>query len=595
MSRRDTPRRRVLAALLSSTVLASLLAVLPAVSAGAAPASGQVPSFGAGIEGFASYQGQTICSPTAKVGTLELQTWLTARYAGTGSSGISRDCAVGGRSEHKEGRAFDWHVDVANPAQKAQAEAFLALLLAPDRYGNTAALARRMGLMYVIWNDRIYSSSSHFVWRPYVHPACSGAALAQCGRTLRHQDHVHVSMSWAGALGRTSFWDGTVSGEVAPPSAPVLPAVPVRPGVPTLPRVPAPIPVPRPKPVVKPIPKPVVKPTPKPVVKPAPKPVVKPKPRPAAPKPPPGAGVTPAPSPAAGPPVLDQVRTPVASVTVPATGSGVTTSFSLAAGRTYRLVATGGYAAGAGVRVADAACSWQVDGDAGWAPSAPGGDAARTLTVDGASGWTTRDGRRCDSDEHVYVWDLTPGRTGPVHLQVGASSGHAGGVLRVRVLAAGARVRDFTTALPEIAPEPMAPPGVAGGSPLAGTEVLTVGPPGGTVTDGVLVAGKAYTVEVSGTWSAGEGVEADARCSRTPGGTWRSQRSADPWHPWLDSYDLYANGDDLQPQPAACDPSHVYRYTYLPSRTGRVSFAVWDPSPGDDSGSMQVTLWPRAS
>lgn len=283
----------------------------------------------------------------------------------------------------------------------------------------------------------------------------------------------------------------------------------------------------------------------------------------------------------------------MASVTVPATGSGVTTPFSLAAGRTYRLVATGGYAAGAGVRVADAACSWQLRGDAGWAPSASGGDGARTLTVDGAAGWRSRGGARCDGDEHVYVWDLTPSRTGPVHLQVGATGPQATGSLQVRVLAAGARVRDFTTPLPEIAAEPVPPPGQGGGAPLIGTEVLTVAPPGGTLTDAVLVAGQAYTVEVSGTWSAGDGVVADAQCSLTPGGTWRSQRSADPWHPWLDHYDLYAGGDDLQPLPADCDPGHVYRYRYVPTRTGRTSFAVWEPSPGDDSGSLRVTIWPR--
>jgi hypothetical protein len=299
-----------------------------------------------------------------------------------------------------------------------------------------------------------------------------------------------------------------------------------------------------------------------------------------------------------GPPLLDLRRTPVVQLAVPVTGAGITTPFSLAAGRTYRLVATGGYAVGPGPRVADAACAWQVSGDSGWAAPAAG-SGRQQLNVSGVAAWRSRDGSRCDADEHVYVWDYTPTQTAPLHLGVEDPADGSTGVLQLRVLAAGADVRPFTTALPDLLPEPVAPPN-SGGEPLSGTEVVTVGAADGGRTTASLQAGRAYTVEVAGTWSAGEGVQADAQCSRTSSGTWRPQRSADPWHPWVDSYDLYANGvrlqdaDGVQPQTEArCDAGHVYRYRYVPRRTGRVAFAVWDPTPGDDTGSMQVTVWPR--
>ena len=50
-----------------------------------------------------------------------------------------------------------------------------------------------------------------------------------------------------------------------------------------------------------------------------------------------------------------------------------------------------------------------------------------------------------------------------------------------------------------------------------------------------------------------------------------------------DHLDLYVDGVDLQGDPdvdagGACDTrTHTYRWTYVPTRTGRVPFAVWDP------------------
>lgn len=153
---------------------------------------------GTEIEGFAAYQGQATCDPTPKAGTLALRDILLARYPTTKSLGVSRDCAVGGQSEHKEGRAFDWGADLSDGNDNAAVLDFLTALLAPDAQGNNYALARRMGVMYVIWNRQIWGIyDANAGWRPYDGPN-------------PHTDHVHISLTWAGGRGETSFFSGSV-------------------------------------------------------------------------------------------------------------------------------------------------------------------------------------------------------------------------------------------------------------------------------------------------------------------------------------------------------------------------------------------------
>ncbi len=144
---------------LAKVALAATLLVGPLVTisrlAEAAPAS---PVFGAAIDAFAAYDGQDTCDPTAKPGAVALRDLLEQTYPVTSALGIGRDCNVGGTSEHKEGRAYDWGVNAFDPAQKAMAEDLLAWLLATDAHGNVNAMARRLGIMYMIWNRQIWKS-----------------------------------------------------------------------------------------------------------------------------------------------------------------------------------------------------------------------------------------------------------------------------------------------------------------------------------------------------------------------------------------------------------------------------------------------------
>ncbi|TIC79922.1 hypothetical protein [Nocardioides sp. GY 10127] len=191
------PVRRTTRSLLLALVLALALGAGLAAPASATP-----------IEGYASYDGADECKPAAKRGTVFLEAW-TVRHFGGVAGGISRDCKRDKDvySEHQEGRAFDWMVDSRTTSGARKAKRFLRTLFRKDARGNTDALARRMGVMYVIWDDEIYSAYSGFEPRPYRNSACPAKKpLKACSPTLRHLDHVHVSLSWKGARGNTSFF-----------------------------------------------------------------------------------------------------------------------------------------------------------------------------------------------------------------------------------------------------------------------------------------------------------------------------------------------------------------------------------------------------
>ena len=163
------------------------------------------------IEVMPPYQGQTFCDPKVKPGTQALANLLTKTYSGTSIVSLVRACD-GSRSEHYDGRAIDWGVDHRNDAMRAKGKAFLDWLFATDRDGNTDAMVRRLGVMYVIWNKRIWGSYSQH-WEPY---SCSGP-------TDCHVDHMHISLDWSGAMKKTSFWTGKVTEPMDPPLQTIKP------------------------------------------------------------------------------------------------------------------------------------------------------------------------------------------------------------------------------------------------------------------------------------------------------------------------------------------------------------------------------------
>jgi hypothetical protein len=170
----------------------------PARSGAATALAPPLPGAGTGpLDDLAPYQPQTICSPYARAGVVGFQRIVLASFPKTGSSGITRACSIGGRSEHKEGRAWDWTVSVGRPYDRAAARQVFTWLFRADSRGRRWAMARRLGVMYIIHNRRIWGSyQADEGWRAYV-----GANP--------HTDHVHFSFSWAGARKQTSYWDGS--------------------------------------------------------------------------------------------------------------------------------------------------------------------------------------------------------------------------------------------------------------------------------------------------------------------------------------------------------------------------------------------------
>jgi hypothetical protein len=158
-----------------------------------------------------SYDTATKCMKGARRGTLALQSWLGS-HAGGVSWGINR-CEKWGKNSaslHAEGRALDWHLDVHDKRDKAEAERIISLLLAPDKRGNMHALARRMGVQEIIWNCQGWFSGDGGM-RPYSACYDKKGRHKRVDDTNAHRNHIHLGLNWAGAKLKTSFWRASAS------------------------------------------------------------------------------------------------------------------------------------------------------------------------------------------------------------------------------------------------------------------------------------------------------------------------------------------------------------------------------------------------
>ncbi len=198
------PRNRILAV----CCVLILLAVGMLVPA-AASAQGPVPprTYTAAIETLAPYQPQTRCAQYHRRGTELLGALLKKTYP-TSTWYSLRPCGSG-VSEHYDGRAIDWMVSSEVASQRAEAQDFLGFLWATDNFGNDFAMARRLGIMYVIFNNRMWGTWNG-AWEEY-NGCLAPAKQANAYDNACHRTHVHISLAWMGAFGLTSFWTGNVA------------------------------------------------------------------------------------------------------------------------------------------------------------------------------------------------------------------------------------------------------------------------------------------------------------------------------------------------------------------------------------------------
>ena len=218
---RRTVRRGRLIVTIAATCAAVIAPMLVSVSPGASvtPAVASVTPvprdrlLPAAIDLQPQYQGQSICNPPPKPGVTLLADLLKTTY-GPHAMYSSRACKDDPSSEHTEGRALDWMVTGRIPSDKAKAEAFLNWLLAPGADGTKAAMARRMGIMYIGWNNQIWRGYNKVGWGEL--KGCFAKAKAGTNYdTYCHRDHIHFSLTWDGAAALTSYWDG--SAQTTPP------------------------------------------------------------------------------------------------------------------------------------------------------------------------------------------------------------------------------------------------------------------------------------------------------------------------------------------------------------------------------------------
>lgn len=190
-------------------ILAVLALLAGALVAVAAPAGARVPTaprtFTATIEDYTAYVPQDDCDSTPRRGTVLLANLLTRTYPGTTWSSY-RPCD-GTVSEHHDFRAIDWMVSSRNAAQRQMGYDFWTWLLATDKYGNKYAMARRLGVMYIIFNGRMWGMWSG-KWEEYDH--CLTTMKGKAYDNTCHRTHMHISLSWNGARALTSFWTGGV-------------------------------------------------------------------------------------------------------------------------------------------------------------------------------------------------------------------------------------------------------------------------------------------------------------------------------------------------------------------------------------------------
>ncbi len=154
------------------------------------------------------YDPATRCLRTRRPGVERMVKWLDRNADGV-SWGTYR-CELWGRgsaSLHAEGRAIDWHLDSRNRQERAAGKRLIRLLLAPDAEGTPHALARRMGVQELIWDCSYWSAGSDEFGR---YGACYGknrrTRRKRVNPTVAHMDHIHIGLTKAGAMGRSSFW-----------------------------------------------------------------------------------------------------------------------------------------------------------------------------------------------------------------------------------------------------------------------------------------------------------------------------------------------------------------------------------------------------
>ena len=111
------------------------------------------------IEDLAPYEPQTTCSPSPKAGTYGFSQIVLDAFDSTGTSGIGRAATRAAAASTRRAGPGTGRPSSATADDAAAASQVIGWLLATDEHGNEYAMARRLGVMYIIYNQSI--------WRAY--------------------------------------------------------------------------------------------------------------------------------------------------------------------------------------------------------------------------------------------------------------------------------------------------------------------------------------------------------------------------------------------------------------------------------------------
>lgn len=145
------------------------------------------------VDAVPPWQPNVVCDPVDRPGTEAFATLIGSTYDRPDYSS-SRSC-INQKSDHHDGRAIDWSLDAGDPADRRIADA--AVIWLSD---NDGEMAKRFGIQSIIWNAH--------TWKP------DGKGWQGYAGQSAHTDHVHFSLTWDGAMMRTSWWTGMALEEV---------------------------------------------------------------------------------------------------------------------------------------------------------------------------------------------------------------------------------------------------------------------------------------------------------------------------------------------------------------------------------------------
>ena len=173
------------------------------------------------------------CASATQPGTTAVADILRSSYpripAGTSVRACSYEQYL---SDHSRGLAIDWSV----AAGSAEGKQTLAWLFQSDGSGNAHVRLRRLGISYIIWDNKIWSANNTSdrsrtspdisTWRNYDSTSCRAKyTTADCG----HVRHMHISLSDAGGARTTSWWQPFMSGHRDTPTGAAVSTAPVLP------------------------------------------------------------------------------------------------------------------------------------------------------------------------------------------------------------------------------------------------------------------------------------------------------------------------------------------------------------------------------